>query len=205
MKGAISRLKKLHCLQPVLLFSKLNNFFFGYFEPEIIFRDNENNIFRGALTDISAKKEALPATSELLTRSRMKQYFLYLYPLNILFELKNVNIRGNRPDSSAIALHTFSQQHTVLANMPRSQHITQPVNLPASAFVWPNYWLGHPGNYLNLHGKIIFIGSTLAKNDWFNFENKTLLPAARSALAKPSNIMNYHRQQQCFCYSWQIR
>ena len=39
----------------VLLFSKLIKIFFGYFDPENIFSDNENEI-----TDISAKKEALP-------------------------------------------------------------------------------------------------------------------------------------------------
>ena len=33
--------------------------FFGYFDPENILLDNENKKIRGALTDISAKKEAL--------------------------------------------------------------------------------------------------------------------------------------------------
>ena len=33
--------------------------FFGYFDPENIFLDNKIIIFRGELTDISAKKEAL--------------------------------------------------------------------------------------------------------------------------------------------------
>ena len=43
----------------MLLFSKLNKIFFGYFDPENILLDNEKKIFRGELTDISARKEAL--------------------------------------------------------------------------------------------------------------------------------------------------
>ena len=43
----------------MLSFAKLNNFIFGYFDPENIFIDSEINIFRGDLSDISAKKEAL--------------------------------------------------------------------------------------------------------------------------------------------------
>ena len=43
----------------VLLFSKLNKIFFGYFDLEKIFLDNEINNFQGELTDISAKKAAL--------------------------------------------------------------------------------------------------------------------------------------------------
>ena len=49
--------------RPVLLFSKLNKMFFGYFDPEKIFLDNENTNFRGELTDISTKNEALTASS----------------------------------------------------------------------------------------------------------------------------------------------
>ena len=45
----------------VLLFSKLNILFFGYFDPEKIFLDNRMNNFQGELTDISAKKAALVA------------------------------------------------------------------------------------------------------------------------------------------------
>ena len=33
--------------QPVLLFSNLNEIFFGYFDPEIIYLDNKNNYFSG--------------------------------------------------------------------------------------------------------------------------------------------------------------
>ena len=44
---------------PVLLFSKLNKMFFGYFDPETIFKIIKLNNFRGDLTDISTKKEAL--------------------------------------------------------------------------------------------------------------------------------------------------
>ena len=44
---------------PVLLFSKLNEIFLEYFDPENIYLDNENKKLRGDLTDISAKKEAL--------------------------------------------------------------------------------------------------------------------------------------------------
>ena len=32
---------------PVLLVSKLNNVFFGYFDPEVIFSDNESKSFSG--------------------------------------------------------------------------------------------------------------------------------------------------------------
>ena len=34
--------KRSHLLRSVLLFSKLNKLFFGYFDPEKIFLDNEN-------------------------------------------------------------------------------------------------------------------------------------------------------------------
>ena len=37
-------------------------YFFGWFDPENIFPDNENK-FRGDLTDVSAKKEALTLMS----------------------------------------------------------------------------------------------------------------------------------------------
>ena len=40
----------------MLLISKLNKIFFGYFDPENILLEKNN---RGDLTDISAKKEAL--------------------------------------------------------------------------------------------------------------------------------------------------
>ena len=46
--------------QPVLLFSKLNKVFFGYFDPENdFFQMIQINNCRGDLTDVSAKKEAL--------------------------------------------------------------------------------------------------------------------------------------------------
>ena len=48
------------CLHPVLLFSKIKIKIFGCFDPENIFLDNESKYFQGDLTDISAKKEALP-------------------------------------------------------------------------------------------------------------------------------------------------
>ena len=38
---------------------KQNKILFGHFHPEYIFIDNETNDFRGDLTDISAKMEAL--------------------------------------------------------------------------------------------------------------------------------------------------
>ena len=41
------------------LFQNKINCFFGYFEPEKIFLIIKINNFRGELTDISAKKEAL--------------------------------------------------------------------------------------------------------------------------------------------------
>ena len=43
----------------VLLLSKLNKIYFGYFDPEFFFLIIKIIIFRGELTDISAKKEAL--------------------------------------------------------------------------------------------------------------------------------------------------
>ena len=47
----------------MLLFSKLNKIFLGYFDPEKIFQIIEINNFQGDLTDISAKKEALELSS----------------------------------------------------------------------------------------------------------------------------------------------
>ena len=46
--------------------SKLNYIFFGYFDLEMIFLDNENNNFPGELTDISAKTEALDNTQPVI-------------------------------------------------------------------------------------------------------------------------------------------
>ena len=43
----------------VLLFSKLNKLFFGYFDPDFFYNIVKINDFRGELDDISAKKEAL--------------------------------------------------------------------------------------------------------------------------------------------------
>ena len=43
----------------MLLFSKLNEIFFGYFDPEKIFLDMKINNFQGELTDFSAINEAL--------------------------------------------------------------------------------------------------------------------------------------------------
>ena len=43
----------------VLLFSKLNQIFIGYFDPEMLFSIMKITTFRGDLTDISALKEAL--------------------------------------------------------------------------------------------------------------------------------------------------
>ena len=51
---------ELLLLGSVLPFSKSNNFFGGFFDPEcFFFYIMKINIFRGELTDISAKKEAL--------------------------------------------------------------------------------------------------------------------------------------------------
>ena len=46
-------------VMPSASFFKIKYIFFGYFDPERIFLDNENKYFWGELTDISAKKEAL--------------------------------------------------------------------------------------------------------------------------------------------------
>ena len=43
----------------VLLFSKLNKFFFGYFDPKNMFSNKKINNFRGALTNVSARTTAL--------------------------------------------------------------------------------------------------------------------------------------------------
>ena len=44
----------------MLLFSKLNKLFFGYFYPDkIFFKIMKMNNFQGELTNISAKKETL--------------------------------------------------------------------------------------------------------------------------------------------------
>ena len=55
----------------VLLFSKLNKIFFGYFDPQNILLDNENKKIRGDLTGFSAKKEALHG----IGRSTLHQCF----------------------------------------------------------------------------------------------------------------------------------
>ena len=43
----------------MLPFPKLNAILFGYFDPEKIVLDNENDNFQVDLSDISAKKEPL--------------------------------------------------------------------------------------------------------------------------------------------------
>ena len=43
----------------MLLFSKLNQIFIGYFDPEMVFYIVKITDFRGDLSDISALKEAL--------------------------------------------------------------------------------------------------------------------------------------------------
>ena len=43
----------------MLPFSKLDKTFFGYFDPENMYADNENDKLRGDLNENSAKKEAL--------------------------------------------------------------------------------------------------------------------------------------------------
>ena len=49
---------------PVLLFSKLNQLFFGYFDPVNMFLIMKINKVRGDLTDISVEIEALVDTSD---------------------------------------------------------------------------------------------------------------------------------------------
>ena len=49
---------------PVLLFSNEKNLFFGYFDPENVFVDNENNNFWGDLTDVSARKRSTAQDAE---------------------------------------------------------------------------------------------------------------------------------------------
>ena len=54
----------------MLLFSKLNNFFFGYFDPDkFFFQIIKTNNIRGDLTDISAKK-ALVAYNEFIFKMK---------------------------------------------------------------------------------------------------------------------------------------
>ena len=55
----------------MLPFSKLNKILFGYFDPEKIFLDNKINNFRGELTDISAKKEALALGTLIESQTRL--------------------------------------------------------------------------------------------------------------------------------------
>ena len=52
----------------MLLFSKLNYIFFGYFDPGKIFLIMKINIVRGDLTEISAKTEALHVTMKYSLR-----------------------------------------------------------------------------------------------------------------------------------------
>ena len=49
-----------HVSEPVLLFSKLNEIFFGYFDQKINFRVVKLNNVQGDLGDISAKKLLWP-------------------------------------------------------------------------------------------------------------------------------------------------
>ena len=67
-------------LVSVLLFSKLNKIFFGFFDPGNIFLDKKINNFRGELTDISAKKEVLVGVrmeaSSTATISLMTEFYL---------------------------------------------------------------------------------------------------------------------------------
>ena len=58
-------------LWPVLPFSKLKRIFFGYFDPENNFLDNENKFFWGEITDNSANKEALAVATTLMHHSTL--------------------------------------------------------------------------------------------------------------------------------------
>ena len=74
----------------MLLFSNLNTIFFGYFDPENIFLQIINIIdFRGDLTDISAKKEALAGTNVLENAFfKSEQLWCYLSLLSSDFVFK---------------------------------------------------------------------------------------------------------------------
>ena len=56
----------------MLLFSNFNQMFFGYFDPDF-FYIIKIIIFRGELTDISAKKEALNTTPVDDARTSLKE------------------------------------------------------------------------------------------------------------------------------------
>ena len=45
--------------QAVILYSKLNKMFYGYFDPENMFLNNESKYFFGDIIDSSAKKDSL--------------------------------------------------------------------------------------------------------------------------------------------------
>ena len=57
---------KVGSVESVKIFSKLNYFIFGYFDPTNIFFDNEKNILRGDLSGISAKTATLEVTLNIV-------------------------------------------------------------------------------------------------------------------------------------------
>ena len=59
LSGQGACMLQCHGTTAVLLFSKLNEVFFGYFDPESFFYIVKINIFRSDLTDVSAKKDRL--------------------------------------------------------------------------------------------------------------------------------------------------
>ena len=65
----------VNLVEPVLLFSKLNKMFFGYFDPEHIFLDNENKYFSGWVYRYFGQK----VTTEL--NQQMNQMLLGSFPL----------------------------------------------------------------------------------------------------------------------------
>ena len=72
----------------VLLFSKLNKIFFGYFHPDFFFKIMKINNFQGDLTDISAKNEALalgaPGGGSDNQRCRFSRNIAQVTPIIIL-------------------------------------------------------------------------------------------------------------------------
>ena len=112
------------CVSPaVKVFSKLNQFFFGYFHPLNRFFDNKNiYFFRGDLSNISAITTTLVTSGNYgpcsslynqcsVQRLRHNQYrffsklnkifFGYFDPLNFIFLIINTNnFRGDLTDNS---------------------------------------------------------------------------------------------------------
>ena len=138
----------LTLLYPVLPFSKLNNFIFGYFDPENVFLIMKINNFRGDPTDNSAKKEALV------------KYRHFSWNKYAGGETNTPRMRHFREDTAVIlrvgdALHFMSFKFNCTASAAcrigskispslATWTTPDPPSTCTSAFVLAESWLRHP-------------------------------------------------------------